>query len=79
MKLIYELMHVFESEISSLPAEKRKDIEGKMRRILEESECVVKARAFYIFKGKIRTGNPSDVLVVDSEELEEYIEQYSME
>ena len=46
MKLIYKLMHVFESEIGTLPAEKRKDIEWKMRRILEESECVVKARAF---------------------------------
>lgn len=50
-----------------------------MRRILEESECVAKAGPFYIFKGKIRMGNPSDVLVVDSEELEEYIQQYSME
>ncbi|MBM6804564.1 hypothetical protein H6B07_18400 [Mediterraneibacter glycyrrhizinilyticus] len=50
-----------------------------MRQILEEVECVVKAGSLYMFKGKIRTGDPFDVLVVDSEELEEYTQQYSME
>lgn len=79
MKLIYDLMHVFENETGTLPAERRKDIEWKMRRILEEAECVVKAGPLYMFKGEIRTGDPSGVLVIDSEELEEYIQQYSME